>query len=53
MAKNNGTVLFSSREELKEQTLNFSVSKLIIIFGNISNEMIFDTKCVKALQSII
>ena len=46
--ENNGTILFSSREELKEQTLNFSKSKLIIIFGNISNEMIFDTKFIKA-----
>ena len=46
--ENNGTILFSSLEELKEQTLNFSKSKLIIIFGNISNEMIFDTKCIKA-----
>ena len=46
--ENNGTILFSSQEELKEQTLNFSKSKLIIIFGNISNEMLFDTKCIKA-----
>ena len=46
--ENNGTILFSSREELKEQTLNFSKSKLIIIFGNNSSEMIFDTKCIKA-----
>ena len=46
--ENNGTILFSSREELKEQTLNFPKSKLIIIFGNISNKMIFDTKCIKA-----
>ena len=45
---NNGTILFSSRAELKEQTLNFSTSKLIIIFGNISNEMIFDTQFIKA-----
>ena len=46
--ENNGTILFSSQEELKEQTLNFSKSKLIIIFGNNSSEMIFDTKCIKA-----
>ena len=46
--ENNGTILFSSREELKEQTLDFSKSKLIIIFGNNSSEMIFDTKCIKA-----
>ena len=46
--ENNGTILFSSLRELKERTLNFSKSKLIIIFGNISNEMIFDTKFIKA-----
>ncbi len=46
--ENNGTILFSSQEELKEQTLNFSKSKLIIIFGNNSSEIIFDTKCIKA-----
>ena len=46
--ENIGTILFSSREELKEQTLNFSKLKLLIIFGNISNEMIFDTDLIQA-----
>jgi len=46
--ENIGTILFSSRDELKERTLNFSKSKLMIIFGNISTEMIFNTDFIKA-----
>ena len=46
--ENIGTILFSSREELKELKLNFSKSKLTIIFGNISTEMIFNTNFIKA-----